>query len=84
MQQINSLASNFNDLTGILPASAQVQARKFCKDNHLEPGFVPMLAISSVSLILAYLKGAQMIMVTLTCVFPCYKSIQAIEQKDND
>ena len=25
-----------------------------------------------------------MIMVTLTCVFPCYKSIQAIEKKDDD
>ena len=84
MQYLNSFAKNFNDLTCILPASIQVSSKKFCKENKLEPGFVPMVVISSISLICAYLKGAQMIMSTLTCIFPCYKSIQAIEKKDAD
>ena len=84
MQVLNSYAKDFNQLNGMLPPQVQAHVNKFSKDNKLEPGFIPMVVIALVSLIIMYLKGMQMIMATLTCVYPMFKSIMAIEDNEND
>ena len=83
MNKINDFSKNFNNIPSMLPEQLRTPMVAFSKSNNLEIGFVPMIVMGVTSLIISFMYGVQLVLTMFTGVYPCYKSIVAIESKDD-
>ena len=83
MNKANEFAKSFNNLTELLPVQIRSQVKSISKQNNLETGFIPMIASIVIALLISIMYGAQLVLTMFTGVYPCYKSIKAIESKDD-
>ena len=84
MDQINDYGKNFNNVVEFLPDALRNPIKSFSKDNKLEKGVIPMLATVFISVGILLNSGIQILLTLFTGVYPCYKSILAIEDKNDD
>ena len=67
-----------------LPKGIRKLVVEKCKENDLNPGLPLMLCTYLSSIILMYAFGMTLIITIITLVYPCYKSILAIESLDEN
>ena len=84
MDLLNDYGKSFNTATELLPDALKNPIKKFSKENKLERGVIPMLALVVISIGILVQYGLQILMTIFTGVYPCYKSILAIEDKNDD
>ena len=70
MDKVNSFASNFNDMANSLPESVLKPLKNLCKENDLEIGIVPMVAIFSTGLIMTFTCGTALFFGLITQIYP--------------
>ena len=84
MDKLNEYGKNFNNIVELLPEAVKNPIKSTSKDNKLENGVIPMLASVLISVAIVMTQGLQILMTLFTGVYPCYKSILAIEDKLDD
>ena len=84
MDLLNEYGKSFNTATELLPDSLRMPIMIFSKKNKLEKGVIPMLASVVICIGILVQYGLQILMTMFTGVYPCYKSILAIEDKNNN
>ena len=70
MDQLNQVASSFDGVVDMLPATLQEQVREKTKAAGLAPGVLPMVVFGGIGTCVAVLYGSTLLFVLLTMIYP--------------